>query len=106
VIAQVARANPVEAQHKILNRCLVEWRDKKEDRAEPFPPNFFDAQPIRVVDWADKSFAESMPGPEMDFEVTCGVCGAESAANMESSDFLFPQTQQKKRSTSSDETGS
>lgn len=106
VIAQVARANPVEAQHRILNRCLVEWRDKDSQLAEPFPPNFFDGKAIRVVDWADKAFEENMPGPEMNFEVTCGVCGAESAANMESSDFLFPQTQNKKKSTSSDETGS
>jgi hypothetical protein len=95
-VAQMVRANPIEAQHRIYQRCLTRWEDGNGVKEEPFPTNFFDQLPIRMVDWVDDNFKDEMPGPEMDTSVTCEVCGAESQASMESSDFLFPQTRSKR----------
>lgn len=92
-ITQILRANPIEAQHRMYQRCLVRWKDKDGEKTEPIQGNFFDTLPVRLVDWVDEQFQANLPGPEMDTNVTCAVCGAESMANMESSDFLFPQTQ-------------
>lgn len=92
-IVPLLRSNPIEAQHRMYHRCLVRWKDKNGEKMEPFAYNFFDTLPIRMVDWVDEQFRFHMPGPEMETNITCEVCGAESLANMDSSDFLFPQTQ-------------
>lgn len=95
-VSQILRSNPIEAQHRMYHRCLVRWEDKNGEKKEPFPSNFFDFLGIGALDWVDEEFRQHMPGPEMENSVTCEVCGAESLADMESSDFLFPQAQSKK----------
>jgi hypothetical protein len=95
-IAQIVRSNPIDAQYRMYHRCLVKWADKDGEKKEPFPSNFFDLLPVRRLDWINEEYKNYMPGPEMDTSVTCEVCGAETVANMDSSDFLFPQTRQKR----------
>jgi hypothetical protein len=95
-VAQIIRSNPIEAQHRMYQMCLVRWKDDNGEETEPFASNFFDKLPVRMLDWVADQFRENMPGPEMDLEVVCEACGAAVTANMESSDFLFPQTQTKR----------
>ena len=88
-VIPIARENPVEANYRMYQLCLEEWNEKRK----PFPNSLFDDLPLKTLDWLDAEFAARMPGPEMQHEVICDLCGTRNPMNLEMSDFLFPRPQ-------------
>lgn len=86
-VAQMMGRNPVEANYRMYYRCLIEWDGKPVDQ---ILPNIFEVQPLPVLDAVDREFRNSMPGPQLDQEVTCPLCGADNDLDLRASDFLFP----------------
>jgi len=85
-IAPLYRKNPIEANYALYRACLLEWNG--ED-AKDLPMDFFDNQPLPVIDFIDENFMEMMPGPDMRVPVDCYECNHEMMMSMASSDFLF-----------------
>jgi hypothetical protein len=73
--------------------CLEEWNGQ----AKPFPNTFFENLPLNVLDWVDAEFTARMPGPELEHEVICDLCGTANPMSLEMSNFLFPQPGEARR---------
>lgn len=86
-IVPLAQKNPVEANYRMYLLCLEEWNDQ----AKPFPNSFFENLPLNVLDWVGAEFTARMPGPELEHEVICDLCGTANPMSLEMSNFLFPQ---------------
>lgn len=85
-VAPLYRKNPIEANYALYRACLVEWNGEP---ANELPGNFFDDQPLPVIDFIDENFMEMMPGPDMRIPVDCYECNHEMMMSLASSDFLF-----------------
>jgi len=85
-IVPLVQKNPVEANYRMYLLCLEEWNGQ----AKPFPNTFFENLPLNVLDWVDAEFTARMPGPELEHEVICDLCGTANPMSMEMSNFLFP----------------
>lgn len=85
---QAMDRNPTEAQYRLFAACLVEWNGQKG----PFPPDFFDQKPVRVIDELTRQFVSRKPGPAFEQLVPCpgSGCGADIEFSFEGSDFFFP----------------
>lgn len=97
-IVPLAQKNPVEANYRMYLLCLEEWNAQ----TKPFPASFFENLPLNVLDWVDAEFTARMPGPEMEHEVICDLCGTANPMSLEMSDFLFPRpggARRRKRNT-------
>jgi hypothetical protein len=85
-VAPLYRKNPIEANYALYRACLLEWNGQA---AKELSMDFFDNQPLPVIDFIDENFMEMMPGPDMRIPVDCYECNHEMMMSMASSDFLF-----------------
>lgn len=85
-VANLYRKNPIEANYALYQSCLIEWNGTPSSE---LVPNFFDSQPLPVIDFIDENFMATLPGPDMRVPVNCVACNNEMTVTMESSDFLF-----------------
>jgi hypothetical protein len=92
-IVPLAQKNPVEANYRMYLLCLEEWNGQPK----PFPNTFFENLPLNVLDWVDGEFTARMPGPELEHEVICDLCGTANPMSLEMSNFLFPQPGEARR---------
>jgi len=92
-IVPLASQNPVEANYRMYGLCLESWNGQKK----PFPPTFIENLPLSTLDFVDAAFASRMPGPELDHEVVCDVCGTANPMSLEVSNFLCPTPQEARK---------
>ncbi len=86
-ISKLAERNPVEAEYRIYQSCLVEWNGETRDK---LGQSFIEDLPVRILDDLGPKFRDALAGPDMNLTVDCSKCGNENTIALETSDFLFP----------------
>ena len=92
IVVTIGEKNPVEAEYKIYQNCLIEWngRDPKV-----LSPSLIEDQRVKTLDALSEEFRKNLPGPDLNITVDCLSCAAVNQVGLESSDFLFPIFQRK-----------
>lgn len=92
-ISDTVRENPIEAQYDLYYLCMLTWNGKTKEELDENP---FDVEIAGVIDYISSKFGQNVPGPDFSVTFICSECGQEMPADLESSDFLFPTTQNEK----------
>jgi hypothetical protein len=85
--------NEIEALWKLMSTTLIQWKCP-ELELEHAPKGgvktaFWEEVDMEVLDWAQSSFADAMPGVNPRVELECYECGHEFNTIVRPTDFLF-----------------
>ncbi len=85
--------NEIEALWKLMSTTMLQWKDP-EIEVETAPKGgvkmtFWDEVDMEILDWAQLTYAEAMPGVDSKVELECPSCEHEFDSVMRPTDFLF-----------------
>lgn len=83
----------IEALWKLMSSTLLSWKDP-DNEIEVAPKGgvkttFWDDVDMEILDWAQITFAEEMPGVDSRVDLECPSCNHEFKTVLRPTDFLF-----------------
>jgi len=76
--------NPLEAEHILLSRLIVEYNGNKN-----FSPNDFDDLSMPEINWIEELATRHNYGPNMTKEIICHNCNTKNVTTIDLLTFLF-----------------
>jgi hypothetical protein len=83
-ISENARANPIEAEFKLLAKMMLSWNGGK-----PLSIVDFENLPLPLMDAMEDLILKNAKGPDLTPQMRCEQCGAQTRIQIDLTDFLF-----------------